>query len=70
VIKKPVNTCEGDFYQNMDRYVKPESAKKFWPEFFGLVQCNPDKPAFILMEDATAGYKKPAVLDVKLGVLR
>jgi 1D-myo-inositol-tetrakisphosphate 5-kinase/inositol-polyphosphate multikinase len=64
VIRKPVNTCEGDFYNNIHKYVG--NATRFFPEFFGLIQL-PDSPAFIFMEDATAGCKKPAVLDIKIG---
>jgi len=65
VIRKPVNTCEGDFYTNINKYVG--AASRFFPEFFGLVQFSPDTPAYIFMEDATTGCKKPAVLDIKIG---
>jgi hypothetical protein len=65
VIRKPVNTCEGDFYTHLNKYVG--DASRFFPEFFGLIQTSPDAPAFIFMEDATGGCKKPAVLDIKIG---
>jgi 1D-myo-inositol-tetrakisphosphate 5-kinase/inositol-polyphosphate multikinase len=65
VIRKPVNTCEGDFYSNIQKYVG--SASRFFPEFFGLIQISPDTPAFMFMEDATSGCRKPAVLDIKIG---
>lgn len=67
VIRKPVNTCEGDFYANMHKYVG--RASRFFPEFFGIVQVSPDTPAYIFMEDATSGCKKPAVLDIKIGFI-
>jgi hypothetical protein len=66
VIRKPVNTCEGDFYKNIYKYVG--EAKKFFPEFYGLIQITHDLPAFIYIEDVTGGYSRPAVLDVKIGI--
>jgi len=65
VIRKPVNTCEGEFYRNLSSIVG--DALRFFPLFYGLVQVTPDSPAYMFMDDITAGCRRPAVCDIKIG---
>jgi len=66
VIRKPVNTCEAEFYQHLHKLVG-EDGLKFFAQFYGLLQARPELPAFIFLEDLTANYVKAAQLDIKIG---
>ncbi|ORY75539.1 SAICAR synthase-like protein, partial [Neocallimastix californiae] len=68
---KPLNNNERDFYELINKY--HHDLNKFLPKYYGVVILKVKKhdnnalKKFIVIEDLTRGFKKPCVLDLKMG---
>jgi len=63
-IMKPVSRNEISFYEGF--YAKYPTVQTFAPKFYGT-QKKEDK-TYIVMEDLTAPFKKPCIMDIKMGI--
>ncbi|XP_054267639.1 inositol polyphosphate multikinase-like isoform X4 [Macrosteles quadrilineatus] len=75
-VLKPVNKPEQgrkeiEFYETLSKYETDDilQLKQFVPQYFGSVILSIDgrSAQFLKLLDATRGYKKPCVMDVKIG---
>jgi len=63
-IMKPVSKNEISFYEGF--YKKYSTIQEFAPKFFGTQKK--DEKTYIVMEDLTAPFKKPCIMDIKMGI--
>ncbi|KAJ2457869.1 hypothetical protein GGF42_002419 [Coemansia sp. RSA 2424] len=66
VVAKPLIQREQEFYEASALSAK---FKAFIPEYYGTLQQEglSDGGSYICLENLTAGYEKPCILDVKIG---
>ncbi|OLP81818.1 putative inositol polyphosphate kinase [Symbiodinium microadriaticum] len=74
LVFKPVTAGELSFYQRLPEPLAPYTSTCYGTCQIPAKQVEADldggavmPPAFLIMEDVTAGMKEPAVLDLKLG---
>lgn len=60
---------EEAFYRHLQRLEMPDEVRRLFPKFHGIATvASADGPSrFLVLSDATAGFARPCIMDIKLG---